>query len=246
MLPRDDLRRTCVTLKNLIGELVNYFAVCEEEVNNTLINEVLKRQPIESIFSNEEHRDKDENAETQHKDASNQSVKRVHFAPQSGKIISIVNSDNKTLQSLVDEDVDEILKKELKACLRRLKSDSNQILNLSLSCGEDKAVSPSKEILLANKINEELSLKLNHAETLIMGYQDEAEQLKLHIMELQRKLISAEGKKEVITEGYGESDLSRSENALQDFLQVQEKGKFFNFVFCLFPRFSIIIISCKR
>lgn len=229
ILLRDNLRRICLTLKNLIGELVNYCAVCEEEVNNTLINEVLKRQAIQCIFNNEENLNKDDNAvlsETQYKDASNQSVKRVHFAPQFDKIISIVNSDNKTLQSLVDEDVDEILKKELKACLRRLKSDSNQILNNSLSNSEDKNLLSSKEIFLTNKINEELSLKLNHAETLIMNYQEEAEQLKLHIMELQRKLIGAENKKEVITEGYGESDLSRGDNALQDFLQLQEKGKF--------------------
>jgi len=215
-----------VTLKNLIGELVNYFAVCEEEVNNTLINEVLKKQSIEFSFNTEENLNKDDSivlSEMPHKD---QSVKRVHFAPQSGKIISIVNSDNKTLQDLIDGDVDEILKKELKACLKRLKSESNQLLNFSLSNNQEKNASLSKESLLENKINEELSLKLNHAETLIMGYQEEAEQLKLHIIELQRKLINAESKKEVITEGYGESDLSRGDNALQDLLQVQEKGEF--------------------
>jgi hypothetical protein len=214
-------------LKNLIGELVNYFAICEEEVNNTLINEVLKKQSIDFSFSSEENLNKDDNivlSETPQKD--NQSVKRVHFAPQSGKIISIVNSDNKMLQDLIDGDIDEILKKELKACLKRLKSDSNQLLNLSLLNNQEKNASLSKETLLENKINEELSLKLSHAETLIMRYQEEAEQLKLHIIELQRKLISAENKKEIITEGYGENDLSRGDNALQDLLQVQEKGKF--------------------
>lgn len=226
MFNRDNLRKTCVTLKNLIGELVNYFAVCEEEVNNTLINEVLKRQLTESVFINEENLSKDDItlSETQQKDSSNKSIKRVHFAPQSSKITSIVNSDNKTLQSLIDEDVNEILKKELKASLRRLKSDSTQFLNLSLPSGESS--SPSKEALLASKINEEFSLKLSQAETLIMSYQEETEQLRLHIVELQRKLISAENKKEVITEGYGESDFSRNDIALQDFSQVQEKGKF--------------------
>lgn len=205
--------------------MVNYFVVCEEEVNNTLINEVLKRQLTESAFIDEENLNKSTIlSEASHKDSSNQQIKRVHFAPQSSKITSIVNSDNKTLQSLVDEDVDEILRKELKACLRRLKSDSTQILNLSLSDGEDKVVLLSNENLLASKINEELSLKLNHAEVLIINYQEEIEQLKLHILELQRKLISAENKKEVITEGYGESDLSRDEIVLQDFSQVQEKG----------------------
>lgn len=229
---RDNLWKACVILKNLIGELVNYFAVCEEEVNNTLINEVLKRQLTESAFIDEENLNKSDStilSEMHDKDPSNQQIKRVHFAPQSSKITSIVNSDNKTLQSLVDEDIDEILKKELKACLRRLKSDSTQILNRSLSDGEDKITSQdhfSNENLLASKINEELSLKLNHAEALIMNYQEEVEQFKLHILELQRKLISAENKKEVITEGYGESDLSRGDIVLQDFSQVQEKGKF--------------------
>jgi hypothetical protein len=127
---------------------------------------------------------------------------------------------------LIDEDIDEILRKELKASLRRLKSDSTQILNLSLPSGESPSPSPLKEALLASKINEELSLKLSQAETLIMSYQEETEQLRLHIVELQRKLLSAENKKEVITEGYGESDLSRGDIALQDFSQVQEKGKF--------------------
>ncbi|XP_072759638.1 uncharacterized protein [Anoplolepis gracilipes] len=226
MEERDNFKKTCktcITLKNLIRELVDYFAICEEEVNNALSNEILKRQLTESIFTHEGNLSKDDSVvfETQCEgQKSSQIIKRVRFAPQSSKINSIVNSDNKTL---IEEDMDEILRKELKACLRRLKSDSTQIFNLS--GGEDNIVSSSNETLLTSKINEELSLKLNHAEDLIIGYQEEVEQLKLHILELQRKLISAENKKEVITEGYGESDLSGVDIALQDFSQVQEKAK---------------------
>ncbi|XP_011164731.1 golgin subfamily A member 4 isoform X3 [Solenopsis invicta] len=222
---RNNLREACITLKNVIEQLENYFAVCEEEVNSTLIQEVLRKQLTEFAY-NEENLNKSGNSilsETPHKNMPNQQIKRVHFAPQLSKITSIVNSD-KTLQNLIDEDVNEILRKELKTCLRRLKSDSTQILNLSSSSdGEDKIASSSNESLLASKINEELSLKVNHAEALIISYQEEIEQLKLHILELQRKLISAENKKEVITEGYGESDLSRGDIVLQDFSQVQEK-----------------------
>ncbi|XP_032673747.1 A-kinase anchor protein 9-like isoform X3 [Odontomachus brunneus] len=225
---RDNLRKTCATLQNLIGELIKYFVVCEEEVNNTLISEVLKKQLPDSVFTGEENLSKDNNipvSEARCKDISNQSIKRVHFAPQFSKITSIVNSDNKTLQGLIDEDIDEKLKKELKTCLRRLKSDSTEILNFSLLCDKDKIASLPKETDLTNKINEELSLKLDHAEDLIMGYQEETEQLKVHILELQRKLISAESKKEVITEGYGESDLSRGDIVTQDFSQLQEKAR---------------------
>lgn len=223
---RNNLRKTCVTLRNLIGELVNYFVICEEEVNNTLISEVLKRQS-ESVLTTEGNLSKDENMTlSESKNVSNQSIKRVHFAPQCSEITSIVNSDNRTLQTLIneDEDVDEKLRKELKVCLKRLKSDSTEILNLSLPNSQDK-IRSSKEDLLANKINEELSLKLNHAETLIIDYQEEMEQLKLHILKLQRKLISAESKKEVITEGYGESNVSTNDIALQDVLLLQEKGR---------------------
>lgn len=95
---------------------------------------------------------------------------------------------------------------------------------------------------MTSKINEELSLKLDHAEALIMGYQEETEQLKMHILELQRKLISAESKKEVITEGYGESDLSRGDIVTQDFSQLQEKGKFL-YNFFLLVLHSIYIIQ---
>lgn len=217
----------------MIGELVKYFAVCEEEINNTLINEVLKRQSSDSVFTSEENLSKDSNvfvSETRCKDPPNQSIKRVHFAPQFSKITSIINSDNRTLQSLIDENIDEKLRKELKTCLRRLKSDNTEILNFSIPCDKDKIVSLSNQTDLINKINEELTLKLNHAEALIMGYQEETEQLKVHILELQRKLINAENKKEVITEGYGESDLPRGDIEIQDFSQLQEKGKFlYNF-----------------
>lgn len=208
---------------------MKYFAVCEEEVNNTLINEVLRRQLSESVFTSEENLSKDSNiplSEVRCRNSSNQPIKRVHFAPQFSKITSIVNSDNKTLQSLIDEDMDEKLRKELKVCLRRLRSESMEILNSSIPCGKYNIASLSEDANLMGKINEELSLKLNHAEILIMNYQEEIEQLKMHILELQRKLISAESKKEVITEGYGESDLPRGDIELQDFSQLQEKGKF--------------------
>ncbi|XP_077272037.1 uncharacterized protein LOC143902746 isoform X1 [Temnothorax americanus] len=228
MKERDNLWKACVTLKNLIGELVNYFAICEEEVNNTLINEVLRRQLSESVFIEEEKLSKSDSTilpETKHKNPSTQQIKRVHFAPQSSKITSIVNSDNETLQNLVDENIDEILRKELKTCLRRLKSDSTQIFNLSLSDVEDKVALSSNENLLASQVNEELSLKLNHAEALIINYQEQIERLKLHIFELQRKWLNAESKKEVVTEGYGESDFSRGDIVLQDLSQVQEKAR---------------------
>lgn len=226
----------CFTLKNLIGELIKYFAVCEEEVNNTLINEVLKRQ-IPSSNSEEDIAStgmidrskisdvKNENETKVHSNPNEVKVKKVHFAPQSDEIISIINSDDETLKGILvkNEDVIEKLRSELNNSLHRLRKESAEIFNISLTADEKFDVSFSNDLWKKNII-EELTMKLNQTEGLLLNYQEESEQLKMNIIELQRKLINAENKKEIITEGYGEHDDTRNDITLQDFSQLQEKG----------------------
>lgn len=112
-------------MKGLVVQLIGYFAECEEELNNNLINEVLRKQYSPrsdvNIFDNEQ----------------NVKTKRVRFAPQSSEIASIVGSDS-DLQELInsEKDIMKILKKDLDACLERLKSDSAKILNVSISDSE--------------------------------------------------------------------------------------------------------------
>ncbi|KAL2713201.1 golgin subfamily A member 4-like isoform X1 [Vespula squamosa] len=232
---RDHLHKMCLTLKNLIGELIKYFAICEEEVNNTLINEVLKRQ-IPSLNLEEDisstgidnskmSEAKHENATKVHPNSSEVKVKKVHFAPQSNEIISIINSDNETLRGILvhNEDVIEKLRSELNNSLRRLRTESAEIFNIPLPPDEKLDIS-SNDIWKKNII-EELTKKLNYTEGLLLNYQEESEQLKMNIIELQRKLINAENKKEIITEGYGEHDETRNDITLQDFSQLQEKAR---------------------
>ncbi|KAF7399657.1 hypothetical protein HZH68_008249 [Vespula germanica] len=232
---RDHLHKMCLTLKNLIGELIRYFAVCEEEVNNTLINEVLKRQ-IPSLNLEEDisgtgidhskiPEAKNENATKVYPNSSEVKVKKVHFAPQSDEIISIINSDNETLRGILvhNEDVIEKLRSELNNSLRRLRTESAEIFNIPLS--PDEKLDISSNDMWKKNIIEELTTKLNHTEGLLLNYQEESEQLKMNIIELQRKLINAENKKEIITEGYGEHDETRNDITLQDFSQLQEKAR---------------------
>ncbi|XP_043495852.1 A-kinase anchor protein 9-like isoform X7 [Polistes fuscatus] len=232
---RDYLHKMCLTLKSLIGELIKYFAVCEEEVNNTLINEVLKRQ-IPSLNVEEDNSsaeiDDSKVPEEKHRNVTEVNpnlpeakVKKVHFAPQSDKIISIINSDNETLRGILvhNEDIIENLRSELNNSLRRLKTESAEILNIPFS--PDEKLEMSSNNIWNKNIIEELTMKLNHTEGLLLSYQEESEQLKMNIIELQRKLIIAENKKEIITEGYGEHDETRNDITLQDFSQLQEKAR---------------------
>ncbi|XP_076180017.1 uncharacterized protein LOC143153085 [Ptiloglossa arizonensis] len=229
---RNSLSKTCITLKILIEELIKYFVICEEEVNNTLITEVLKRQLCDSVSREKTVQVEEiEKLESQESSSvlnpSEKRIQKVHFAPQTTEIISIINSDNETLQTIIEENdgITEKLKQELKNCVRRLKSESAEILGTTLYTGNDRRSTLSKEITWMNKVNEELNLKLRHAESVIMDYEEETEQLKVTIIDLQRKLINMENKKEIITEGYGENNEVGSDVTLQDFSQLQEKAR---------------------
>ncbi|XP_076652760.1 uncharacterized protein LOC143359027 isoform X3 [Halictus rubicundus] len=236
---RNSLHRTCATLKTLVEELLKYFLVCEEEVNNTLIGQVFKREFRDSVVSvgGEDRLDnvaedvqKSKNEEPDGKSSSSRSrIQRVHFAPQTTEIISIMNSDNDTLQTILEEksDIAEKLRQELNSCVRRLKSESAEILSTAnRNDGDEKTGCSAKEVVRnQNQINEQLTLKLHDAESMILNYQEETEQLKLTVLNLQRKLIDVENKKEVITEGYGENDEVGVEITLQDFSDLQEKAR---------------------
>ncbi|XP_076236132.1 uncharacterized protein LOC143180351 isoform X3 [Calliopsis andreniformis] len=226
MEERISLNKTCATLKVLVEELIKYFIICEEEVNNTFINEVLKRKLCDSDEKTVQTEEIEKSKLNELKKGQPNPTLRVHFAPQSTEIASIINSDTDTLQTILEEtdDMTEKLKQELNSCVQRLKSESAEILGTSLFAAEERRSSTlSKEVMKINKTNEELNLKLRQAESLIISYQEETEQLKLTILDFQRKLINAENKKEIITEGYGENDEVGSDIILQDFSQLQEK-----------------------
>lgn len=232
LLNRNNLTKTCATLKILIEELIKYFIVCEEEINNTLFTEITKRQLSDSVnnekimqFDEIEGLKYNELKISSKKDSLNlpeMIVRKVHFAPKTTEIVSIINSNVETLPTILEEDdnITEKLKQELNNCILRLKSESAEILNTSSIEGKLS----SKDTLWLNKMNEELNLKLHHAETLIMGYQEEIDHQKMTIFDLQRKLVNAKNKKETITEGYGENYDVGIDTTLQDFSQLQEKG----------------------
>ena len=107
-----------------MAQLVDYFADCEEELNSTIINELFKKHPSlrpDACLNVED----------------NAKAKRVHFAPQSSEIASIVRSDSNLLDLVNnDKDIMTSLKSDLDACLQRLKADSARILNTSFSDSE--------------------------------------------------------------------------------------------------------------
>ncbi|XP_043270421.1 A-kinase anchor protein 9 isoform X2 [Venturia canescens] len=230
---RDNLYRTCVTLKELIVDLTKYFAVCEEELNNTLISEVLKRQTsVETGLppnSEEDNIRKDEDATDLNAPPKSpeRKIKRVHFAPQCSQLVSIMNDDTDNLQSFVtaEKDLSDKVRRELDDCLKRLRSESAQVLGITLTPGESMLDVLSKQVLWTTKVNEELNAKLMEAENIVVAYQEETRILKARVMNLQQSLLHVENKKEIISEGYGEHEETGGDLVVQDFSQLQEKAR---------------------
>lgn len=232
------MHKSCRTLKNLVGDLINFFAVCEDEVNNTFISEVQKRQtPQKSVTKISESTEGNEkqsnesilsNSDDEMGNKSLPKVKRVHFAPNSNEISSIINSDNESLAEIIEKDIDiaKNFRKELNKCLNRLKTESAEILGVPFSLEESNLDQLSKQVMWLTKVNEELSLKLSESENTMVGYQEEAEQLKAKIQKMQKSLMVAENKKEIISEGYGEQDQT-CEDEMQDISQLQDRGRFY-------------------
>ncbi|XP_044008383.1 cytadherence high molecular weight protein 2-like isoform X1 [Aphidius gifuensis] len=226
LMKQKNLYKTCVTLKNLVVDLVKYIVTCEEELNNTFIGEIIKRQIENNKKSNDDLSEKEINTNDDYTNLPKNKIKRVHFAPKMNKISSIVNSETDILLKLVEEekDISTKLREELEKCIDIMKTESAEIIDISLSPGETMLDTITKQIVWTTKINEELNAKLQEAETTIQDYQQESEQLKITINTLQQKLI-IDDNKEIISEGYGEKDDTTNDIIEEDLIQLQEKAR---------------------
>ncbi|XP_028981980.1 pericentrin isoform X2 [Diachasma alloeum] len=226
----ESLHKICLILKGLVVDLIKYTVTCEEELNNTFITEIIKRRIMseEQNSSTEEAEKNQTISDTEIPEIPTKKIiKRVHFAPQSREISSIINSETDSLLDLIEEeeDIGEKLRDELGKCLERLRTESAEIISVSSTPGESTLDALSKQVLWTTKVNEELSAKLMEAEGIVEDYQVESQQLKMKIIDLQQKISVIEGAKEIISEGYGEQDEAGGEVVVQDFSQLLEKAR---------------------
>lgn len=101
---------------------MKYFNDCENELNNTLVDEILKVGFDKDLTQIEAELKSNESTE----EFSTPSKKRVRFMPQIEDIMAAVNVSPSN--SLEPTDVSMDCKNELDTCLRRLRTDANAIL----------------------------------------------------------------------------------------------------------------------
>ncbi|KAJ8715324.1 hypothetical protein PYW08_005305 [Mythimna loreyi] len=131
---RDDLKRVAVSLHRVVGQLVAYCASAEDELNRTVLAQLLARLvPGEHDTIIEE----DSRASTPNLSGElNQSLvsrsgKHVHFAPDLNAILTDLDEEGIVNFLQHQRDLSADIKKELENSLRRLRHEAHSLLDLS-------------------------------------------------------------------------------------------------------------------
>ncbi|XP_060522481.1 myosin-11-like isoform X2 [Cylas formicarius] len=98
---RDALRQQAESLRGLVSELVRYFGECEDALNDTLVEELVRHE---------------------------ESSSRVHLTPDFARLIGRIEEEGR--EDGV-QDVSSGLRHELSSCLEKLRRDANAILAMT-------------------------------------------------------------------------------------------------------------------
>ncbi|CAG9862887.1 unnamed protein product [Phyllotreta striolata] len=199
---RDILQRQLSALRKLLGELVRYFTQCEDELNNTLVDELLKNGFDKNLTQIEEELNLTISSPNSSSKTSDSTVTRVHLIPNVTDLINLIESSSTEDGDSRDISID--LKNELELCLEKLKHEANAILaltnnirsstdpstkNLNL---EEQVSSLTRKLFIEGQVNDDLESQLKE----IQVYAETLEKEKDH----------RSGQKEIISESYGEQD----------------------------------------
>ncbi|XP_037292942.1 restin homolog isoform X2 [Manduca sexta] len=132
---RDDLKRVAVSLHRVVGQLVAYCACAEDELNRTVLTQLLGRLlpggADESILEEEFRPSTPSLLGELDASAVSRGGKHVHFAPDLKDILS--DLDEECVVGFVQRqrDLSADIKRELEQSLRRLRLEAHSLLDLS-------------------------------------------------------------------------------------------------------------------
>lgn len=232
MFFRDNLKKSNKNLRHLMKELLRYFKKCEDELNNTLVDELLKQGFDKSISHIEGDLD----------------LKRVHITPDFTEVFNILDTNIITEQTDLSFD----LENELELCLEKLKEDANAILAASVNfqgkesvtttTTDEKLSSLNRQLINETHLKNDLNNRLVELQNYIANLESVKEQLENQnelLMEKQKVLekdlskahekigeLIESGHKEIVSEGYGEKVTTNRRNSIT-FGELQEKARTF-------------------
>ncbi|XP_023019910.2 pericentrin-like protein isoform X2 [Leptinotarsa decemlineata] len=128
---RDSLKKQVSSLRNLLGELLKYFTQCEDELNNTLVDELVKQGFDKNLSVIEDELNLSNSSPTCSSKASDSlaNVTRVHLTPNFKDLINLIETSSQ--EDCDSKDISLDLKTELGFCLEKLKQEAIAILALT-------------------------------------------------------------------------------------------------------------------
>ncbi|XP_066145166.1 putative leucine-rich repeat-containing protein DDB_G0290503 isoform X1 [Euwallacea fornicatus] len=232
---RDTLKKQVDSMRNLISELLIYFNQAEDELNNTLVENLVK-QSNETLTLDQLEEELDKSSGTSINtriafDSLTVGKTRVHLTPNFGDLMCMI--DHQSLQEGASLDVSIDLKNELGMCLEKLKQEANAILALTVEtkagsktsspCGEfeKKCESMSKQLHLERQRFDCLKDSILDSNEVIASLEKEKTCLENRVEQLLERLSILEGDleqakyriaklvedrhSEVVSVGYGEA-----------------------------------------
>lgn len=191
---RDLYKKQASTMRSLLGDLLRYFTQCEDELNATLVDELLA--------SNLE----------------DESVKRVHLTPNVDDLMQLIET-NSSFDDSESNNISIELKNELGSCLEKLKTDANAILSLTNVLIQKPSNELHDKLSNERELKEKLMQEMRTAIGLIETLENDKEEYEKRFEEvlqrsnmLESELHQAQqriselienGQKEVVSEGYG-------------------------------------------
>lgn len=238
---RDNLKKQLSCQRFLIGELLKYYTQCEDELNNTLVEELLK-QSFDKNLTGTEDSDLNNSSLSSGGKAGDKGVTRIHLTPNFNEIISLI--DNNCKEECDSKDISIDLQNELGVCLTKLKYEANAILamtaNMSKRNGtnnndgsknrtsiEDKINSLTRQIITETQAKEKLKEELDEMTNYISSLEKEKNDVEARLQQviekdniLESELAEAKSKiselienghRETVSEGYGDGSGSHKQ-----------------------------------
>lgn len=211
----------------LVGELLKYYTQCEDELNNTLVEELLKQGFDKNVGGREDTDLNNSSMSSSNKtgDNSEANVTRIHITPNFNELITLIENNCRDHDDSKDISID--LQNELGVCLAKLKQEANTILTMTANMSkqnnsmtkEVKSTSTQEKINILTrqvitetqakeKLREELDELMNYVNSLEKEKEEIETQLeqvisKDHILEAE--LVQANSKiAELIENGHKE------------------------------------------
>ncbi|XP_072396058.1 uncharacterized protein Plp isoform X2 [Diabrotica undecimpunctata] len=231
---RDILKQRVASMHNLFGELLKYFTQCEDELNNTLVEELLKQGFDKNMSQIEDELNLTRSSPTSSSKTSDSTfnITRVHLTPNFTDLINIIESSSPEEADSKDVSID--VKNELTVCLEKLKQEAQSILSLTTKQPvgaildsknntnlEEQINSLTRRLATETQLKEDLKSELEENQKYTETLEKERERLETELENviakeniLEEDLTAAKnkigqllesGRKEIVSEGYGEA-----------------------------------------